>query len=143
MPLYEYECNKGSCGLTFESLSIRGDTSNTAECPSCKSSSTKREVPTSFGFSFSGGTQNEVIDMSVGRASEAGWMRQQDRQAEKAKIRQKEGLLTVSKIDNKYVPLSKEGGVEASSLLNGYNSLPKEQKHEISDFKIKQKVEAK
>ncbi|SHM02937.1 putative regulatory protein, FmdB family [Caldanaerovirga acetigignens] len=53
MPIYEYRCN--SCGYKFEALRKFEERDNPIECPTCKSSDTRREM-SAFGTAKGSGS---------------------------------------------------------------------------------------
>lgn len=134
MPLYEYNC--AQCDMVFESLAYKGEDFTKADCPSCKSVSLKLEVPSSFGFSLSGGSGTESIDMSIGRASETGWEHVNARTAEKNKVRQKEGAKLLTKVGSEYLPATADYKEDTRLGMNKYDAEAQKFKQEMMKKKV-------
>lgn len=133
MPLYEYNC--AQCDMVFESLAYKGEDFTKADCPKCKTSSLKLEVPSSFGFSFVGGTGTESIDKSIGRAAETGWERMGERTRIKNKIREKEGAKMLTQVDGNYIPAATDYKEETRISTNLYDAKAQEIKKEFQKKK--------
>lgn len=125
MPLYEYKCK---CGFMFEDLK-RVDES-TAICKSCGKVA-NRQI-SRCATVVAGGTTNETVDMTVGRAANERWQSYTDKQS---KRRSKATLTTVDApkgADGKYRPVMALGSGQEKAKRAEYSTALKRHTEERS-----------
>jgi len=78
MPIFEYVC--GSCSCEFEELKTAKDTEPVA-CKNCGAPAERKM--SRFASVVAGGSSNEPIDMTVGRAANERWQMYHDRRTKR------------------------------------------------------------
>jgi len=81
MPLYEYKCVK--CGHRFEELQTRRGDPSVIPCKKCGSDSNRQMSV--FGLNVAGGSDNESVDMKIGREAGKRWQRYEDLRSDRHK----------------------------------------------------------
>jgi putative FmdB family regulatory protein len=123
MPIYEYKCS--SCNLLFETIVNLKEVADTSACKSCGKPAKRKQVPSSFGFSFKGGNPSEGrADMIVGRTAMEGWEAHHKRQDKKNKIRAKAGeKFVVRNTDGSYAAAKESAKNENKALYSEHNDI--------------------
>lgn len=116
MPLFEYKCS--DCGLLFEELKVHG----TEHLPCRKCGGDALKQVSSFSSVMSGGSSNETVDMTIGRAANEKWQRYHDRQSKRRGDRKLENVSVPRGIDGSYQPVMALGGTEDKSKRKEYVS---------------------
>lgn len=84
MPIFEYKCS--SCGVVMEKVRKVEDKNSPLACMYCDGATTPLEFPTSISMSTPG-SDNNVIDVKIGAASEKEHERIRERKADRDKVR--------------------------------------------------------
>lgn len=104
MALFEYKCP--NCGLRFEELINKGDESKIVKCKKCGFEA-KRMIST-FSSVVAGGSENESVDMKIGREANKRWQSYTDRQS-KRRDPKKLQTINLPKIGKSYQPVMSLG----------------------------------
>jgi putative FmdB family regulatory protein len=126
MPIYEFECK--SCGYEFEELRTGKETGTVTTCKKCGKRAEKQI--SRFSSTIAGGTSNEPIDMTIGRAANQRWQQYHDRQSERRKDKTLENFDLPKAKDGKYMPVMALGGKEEKTKRNEFTTALQEHREE-------------
>ena len=123
MPLYEYVCNL--CQYEFEEL-ITGK--ETVTCKKC--GGPVEQKMSSFSSVIEGGSDNESVDMKIGREAEHRWKMHHDIQSKRRKDKKLELLKVPKTKKGQFMPAMALGNKEDKKKRKEYSSALKEHRKE-------------
>lgn len=128
MPLYEYKCGNPACEMEFEDLKKVGE--DTALCKACGHVANKKM--SRFASVIAGGTSNETVDMSIGRAAENRWSMFHDKQSKRHAGRVPQVFEQPKNSSGAYTPVMGLGDSKEKKTRGEYVSALQEHRQERS-----------
>ena len=127
MPLFEYKCT--DCGSKFEVLvNDPKQVGETTECMNCGKEAV-RQV-SQFSHKTSGGSSNESVDMTIGRAAENRWQSYYDKQGKRHKKMSEIKIDQPKSNEGNFMPVMALGSKEERQKRKDYSSALKEHRSE-------------